>query len=517
MLLSSSAESMFWIGRYLERVQALSRAIQSYERASLDLPGTGSLDLRPLLALVGRKHAATGADVLGALVLDRDNPSSVLGALHGARENLRRGRILIAPEVWEISNASYLELVEFDRTRGTEILGVLDGVIAASRRIEGELTASMTRDGAYAFLRIGWLLERADMLLRVTSLLSEVLAARSTLEPSFDDVRGMGILDAVAAYPMYRRRHHARIDAHSALEFVLLDAEFPRSLAYCLKQIERELESLPAPARARAALFGCLPDALALGSIDGPAALAVLANQLLASLAAFHTAMALTYFPGGELPSVGSAPPSPVRSAARDPFELLEREHHDMAGLLRVIEELSVRAERGELVDRVDLDALMGVLSDWGQLGHHEKEEDVLTPLLVAHGFDWYDGPLASMRREHRQERYLMRALGGLSSQRAPWSAEDRRHFASIAREYVNFLREHMRREERELFARARAVLPPEVKADLWVRFEQLDAELKHMASAGRVHADAKRLLRKYDGALNSSAPTTPRGSGAHP
>src|SRR5687767_1333147 len=124
MLLSSSAETMFWIGRYLERTQALSRAIQSYERASLDLPGTESLDLRPLLDLVGGKEAAAAPDVLKALVLDCDNPSSVLGALHGARENLRRGRTLIAPEVWEISNAVYLQLVEFDSTRGTEILGV---------------------------------------------------------------------------------------------------------------------------------------------------------------------------------------------------------------------------------------------------------------------------------------------------------------------------------------------------------------------------------------------------------
>jgi uncharacterized alpha-E superfamily protein/hemerythrin-like domain-containing protein len=516
MLLSSSAETMFWVGRFLERTQALSRAIQSYGRASLDLPGTESLDLRPLLPLVGRTQAAGACEVLDALVLDRENPSSVLGALQGARENLRRGRTLIAPEIWEISNAVYLSLADFDGTRGSEILGALDAVTAASARIEGELFAGMTRDSAYSFLRIGWLLERSDMMLRVTSLLSQVLAPRVAEGPTFDDVRGMGILDAVAAYPMYRRRHHARIDGQSALEFVLLDAEFPRSVLHCSKQIERELEILPAPARARAALYGCMPDALEVANARAPAERAALTSRLLASLAAFHDAIALTYFPGGELPSVTAPSSLPVPPPTRDPFDQLEREHHDMAGLLRVIEELSVRAERGELVDRADLEALMGVLSDWGQLGHHEKEEDVLTPVLVAQGFDWYDGPLASMRREHRQERYLVRALGGLSAQRSPWSAEDRRHFASLAREYVNFLRQHMQHEEQDLFARARAALPPSVKAELSVRFEQLDAELKHMTSSGRVHADAKRLLRKYQGALDSGVPVTTE-SGAHP
>src|SRR5271167_1440569 len=113
MLLSSAAEAMFWMGRYLERAQALARTVQAYERLSLDLPGARSLDLRPLLGLIGREVTqdqdteAVGETtaLLRALVLDHDTPSSVMGAVCHARANLRRGRVTAPPEVWATLNS----------------------------------------------------------------------------------------------------------------------------------------------------------------------------------------------------------------------------------------------------------------------------------------------------------------------------------------------------------------------------------------------------------------------------
>jgi len=497
MLLSSSARTMFWLGRYLERARALSRAIQSCARASLDLPAADAPALAPLLGLVGREAMLAPPDVLYALILDRDNPSSVLGALQGARENLRRGRTIVAPETWEILNATYLKLCELGHdSAGSEILRGLDHAIAASSRVEGEISASMTRDSAYAFLRIGWLLERADMMLRVSTVLSEVFAPGPAR--AFDDVRWMGVLNAVGAYPMYRRRYHAHVNQKNALAFVLLDPAFPGSTVHCIQQIERELEILPGPERARAALLSSLPEPVEVASVDTAADFHALTDKLLDSLAEFYAAIAGTYFPGGQLPVSELERSEHSPSSSVDPFSRLEREHREMDSLLRVVDRLSIEAERGELVDREDLEGLLTIVRDWGQIGHHEKEEEVLTPLLVAHGFDWYDGPLARMRREHRQERYLVRSLGDLSSQRAQWSAEDRRQFAAVAREYAHFMRHHMRREESELFELARSTLPAEAMAALRTSFEHFDAELKRTASPARVRAEAGRLLHKY-------------------
>jgi uncharacterized alpha-E superfamily protein len=319
MLLSSTAEAMFWTGRYLERAQAVARAALAYQRMSLDLPGVRWLDVRPLLGLSARqapgdnRTATETSGPLRELVLDADNPSTVLGALRRARANLRRGRVTTPFEVWVTLNAVYVRLSEVDAGQTASVFGLLGEVVAAGSRIEGEITATMTRDAAYSFLRIGCHLERADMLVRTMKALLPVVSP-SGPEQTFDDVRSMGLLDAVGAHSMYRRRHHARIDLPAVLEFLVLDAAFPRSLTHCLHVIDAELRNLPRPGEGHPERLACLRVAseLARTSPDGvPAQLSLVLN----SLAALHAAVKASYFPDLPeatlpIPSLRAQPPS---------------------------------------------------------------------------------------------------------------------------------------------------------------------------------------------------------------
>jgi uncharacterized alpha-E superfamily protein len=345
MLLSSAAEAMFWTGRYIERAQALARTVQAYERLSLDLPGVRSLDARPLLGLVGYEalrdtgSIADTSGLLRALVLDVDNPSSVMGALCQARENLRRGRVATPPEVWTTLNALYVRRSEVDAEQTASVLGVLEEVVAAGSRIEGELTASMTRDAAYSFLRIGCHLERADMQLRTMKAFLPVIGP-SGPERVFDDVRWMGLLDAVAAHSMYRRHHHTHVDLPAVLEFLVLEAPFPRSLAHCFHVIDEELLRLPRHREAREAECIARHVASALAGTSA-AALPVRLSLVLSALAELHAALKASYFPDPPQPPLPILPPraeaqtvatTPPPSqefahvAAVDPLESLGRE-----------------------------------------------------------------------------------------------------------------------------------------------------------------------------------------------
>ena len=312
MLLSSAAEAMFWMGRYLERAQSLARTVQAYERLSLDLPGAQSLDLRPLLGFVGREAqgpaaiAETGA-LLHAVVLDPDTPSSVLGAVCQARANLRRGRVTTPPEVWATLNRLYVQLSDVDTTHTTSVLSVLEDVVASGSRIEGELTASMTRDAAYSFLRIGFHLERADMLVRAMKVLLPVIGP-SGPERAFDDVRWAGLLEAIGARSMYRRRHHTRVDLSAVLEFLVLEDRFPRSLVHCLRVIDEELRSLPLHTGARAQLSSSSQTVLALAPASGAELPAQLCRAL-SALAALHASVTASYFPDLLQPSLPALSP----------------------------------------------------------------------------------------------------------------------------------------------------------------------------------------------------------------
>lgn len=81
------------------------------------------------------------------------------------------------------------------------------------------------------------------------------------------------------------------------------------------------------------------------------------------------------------------------------------------------------------------------------------------------------------MRRDHRQEHYFLRVMGHLSSQRGGWSEEQRRQFVSVAAEFTQFLRAHMRLESREVFEPAAKKLSLQVKSDLMQEMARFDAQ----------------------------------------
>jgi len=505
MLLSSVAESMFWTGRYLERAQAVARAVRGYQHLLLDLPGVESL--LPLLALVAPddKPAIDSSDpkaLLRALVGDVDNGSSVRGALSRARENLRQGRILAPPEVWSALNGLYGRLSELDDASPAEVMSLLDEVVAVGRRIEGEICAGMTRDAAFSLLRIGCHLERSDMLLRtVGALLSEL---GPTGKRAFDDVRAMGLLRVVGAHAMYQRRYHTQVTLPDVLAFLVLDASHPFSVAYDLEAVDDELQKLPRPRAARAALGLAVAAASALAGLPAPVQLEARLSTVLEKLDDLNAAVVASYFPH-DVPAVAapSATPAKPADASAGPFAYLEAEHAQLERALRVFDELAAQALCGRDVKREHVTSLLAYLADFGEYGHHEKEETILAPALAANGFDYFEGPLAAMREDHRREHYFVRVLRQLATQDSSWNRADRLRFAEVSQEFARFLRSHMEHEQRHLFSAADVRLTPETKATLTRAFVRFDAARQRSFDPARAAID--ELLPLY-----TRAPPTP-------
>ncbi|HEX2672784.1 MAG TPA: alpha-E domain-containing protein [Polyangiaceae bacterium] len=500
MLLSSVAEAMFWSGRYIERAQALSRSIQAVERLSLDLPSKHSEGLSPLLPLVSSESNVVAKDigqagVLRALALDVENTSSVLGALKAARENLRHARVSAPPELWVALNNQYLQLSDAVEQPVPRVLDALSRVLEAGSRIKGVSESNMARDAAYSFLEIGVELERADMLLRVLKALLPSMTAKGW-ERAFDDVRWSGLLQALGVRSMFRQRHHHQTDLSILLDFVSVDASSPRSVVHCLRKVEGELRNLPRAGQASAAVTLATSSAFALAHAahdDLPAAI----ESTLTALASVHSALVASYFPNLQAVSpVQAETESEAMQQGLDPFAHLLREHGEIESVLGVLDELASQAEGFQSVEKSELQCIVGYLAECGELGHHEKEEAILAPKLIEHGFDWYDGPVAAMRREHRHEHMFLSVLGQLGRQHSAWSAEDGRRFATDARALGHFLRSHMDHERRELFDLAARSLPDQVKQTLARAFVDFDARQEKDLAPARARMSA--LVRKY-------------------
>lgn len=184
----------------------------------------------------------------------------------------------------------------------------------------------------------------------------------------------------------------------------------------------------------------------------------------------------------------------------------LMREHEFLRKLLRTIEALLDGVERHAPVSREDLALLIDCIGDFSYLRHEEKEESLLLPALERLGMEWESGPLPHVRREHRQERYLLRSLRHSAMQSDEWDEEDRRHFLSIGRELLEFTRRHLESEEAYLFPEAEARLTPELDRKLVEQFVALDRDLDAARDSRTLRERAAEVLERLAGAGSSVA-----------
>ncbi|WP_263310109.1 alpha-E domain-containing protein [Brachybacterium atlanticum] len=238
MMLSRIADAMFWIGRYVERADQTARilgvSLQSItEDASLD-PVDSCAGVYGIFGATDvPAEDLTVQRVLERLVTDRANPSSVAGALQAARENARGVREALSTEVWESLNTATLGMPRV--VRPSRMHGAFQFAKDRCAMVNGLLDASMTRDEAWLFLRVGQLLERVDMLARN-------LQAHDLSDTS--DAATVLLLRSCSAHEAYIRSYRGRVRVSGAIEFLLLDSIFPRSAAYCLSEIDEALETL---------------------------------------------------------------------------------------------------------------------------------------------------------------------------------------------------------------------------------------------------------------------------------
>ena len=179
-MLSRIAESLFWIGRYIERSDGTARILDVHLQLLLEDPWIEeNLACRALLSVMGTDVAAdtdvTRADVLAILAVDRNQPASIAYSLNAARENARRAREVVSTELWEVLNTTRARIPR--KVASDKVHEFFAWVRERSALAVGILESASSRDEAWAFFTLGRSIERADMTARL-------LATRSLTEAS---------------------------------------------------------------------------------------------------------------------------------------------------------------------------------------------------------------------------------------------------------------------------------------------------------------------------------------------
>jgi uncharacterized alpha-E superfamily protein len=248
-MLSRIAESLFWIGRYIERADDTARILDAFLARILEDPWVDEdAACRSLLAILGSSppHEArlTTGDVLELMGFDADNPSSIVGAVSSARENARGARETISSEMWECLNVTWHSLQS--RRVAAEHLGpalFLGYVRERSAVLAGLAESTMSRDDGWRFLVLGRSLERVDMTARLLS----IQALTPEYAPDGYHEQWRTVLRACGADESFLRTHGGEVVPQRVAEFLLLDRLFPRSALHALTEAEDCLEALAPP------------------------------------------------------------------------------------------------------------------------------------------------------------------------------------------------------------------------------------------------------------------------------
>lgn len=255
-MLSRTADSLFWLARYIERAENVARILSvGHRMASMGrTAGSPRNEWESTLIAAGcepafraRHPEATEEAVVQFLVYDRENPSSILSCLETARRNARAVRTALTADMWEALNDTWLHTRTLAPTAysSERLLGFLEWVKQRSIQFNGAYANSMLRNDAFHFTRLGTFLERADNTARILDVKYHVLL------PETDDVGGaldrsqwQAILRAVSALRAYHWVYHDRLKPWLIAELMILRPEMPRSLVACYAQITSALDQI---------------------------------------------------------------------------------------------------------------------------------------------------------------------------------------------------------------------------------------------------------------------------------
>ena len=164
--------------------------------------------------------------------------------------------------------------------------------------------------------------------------------------------------------------------------------------------------------------------------------------------------------------------------------DLLIQDHKIIWRSLDVLEHMACCIDKEEYVDPEDVETLLRFLRTFADDHHQTKEESALFPELMRTS-SAQEGPLRQMLFEHEQERSL---VGALEDALRTKKGMDFVHFAG---RLVDLIRNHIRKEDKILFAIVEQSLSPQ-------QDEKVAAELDKFQFNVGFLADLRRLEWKY-------------------
>jgi uncharacterized alpha-E superfamily protein len=317
MILSRVADALYWMGRYLERAENVTRLLLVTEELASEALGLDEAVARgeweqlqaifPGPEVRGRPGSAPrafAAPLLLALSIEPRHPYSVFFSLKKARDNARTVREALTIEVFVNLNDTYRELEGYTRRQMADPPTFRSALTSVHRGIlstVGAVEQTLTRDAGWLFLKLGESLER---VFRTSVVLQAKLPTLLSRDPKVDlalfYTQWRSLLRGLSSLENYRKAAGARIEPLEVVHFLLFDPHAPRSVRHGAAAVKDHLDriasgpDLSQPARVMGKLVADLsyegPDLVRRGDC------LPFLERVAGDLARVHDALATLYF-----------------------------------------------------------------------------------------------------------------------------------------------------------------------------------------------------------------------------
>ena len=288
VLLARSAAGLYWMSRYLARVEHLSRLLYLQTEALSDRPVRDiHFGWTRIYRTLGREPPwgvldqfedddyllADSFTLAGDLAFEPTNPGSIRACLGFGRDNARQMRQHISAGMWTQLNLAYLGIRDLTieavwRLNPERFFADTEATIHTFR---GVTAATMYRGDGWRFIQLGNLVERVQ-------LLSDLLLAHSSALAEADegsDADWVSLLRQFHAKAAYSQRFGVQVAPEKVLSLLIADPQLPGSLLGSLLYAQTHLLNLDAGPDAGAVAaaresVGSLTQSLAGGWVPGP-------------------------------------------------------------------------------------------------------------------------------------------------------------------------------------------------------------------------------------------------------
>ncbi len=258
-MLSRVANSLFWMSRYIERAENIARIVDVNLQLLLDFRNLDDQRLAehwvPIVQSTGDDalffqlyKEARGQTVTEFLTFHPNNPNSISSCIALARENARMIRDQITGETWEEINRLYLHLrsPQARLTLNSSPYEFFQEIKFSSLYLQGLIDATIRHNENWHFMQVGKYLERADKTTRILDVRHHSLTPGNPGNTASQtaSLEWAAVLRSCSAWDAFRQHNAAEVDPVRVAEFLLLSDDFPRSVRFCLVELDQALRRI---------------------------------------------------------------------------------------------------------------------------------------------------------------------------------------------------------------------------------------------------------------------------------